>query len=87
MIQERPLPEDEIGFVIIDKTSNPTKYLSENDVMVSKIRAAKIFGDKLAGVNHILRLKQIDSYFQNLYDNKLFDIRPVRVAIIYVNNA
>lgn len=83
MIQ-RPVPEDEIGFVVIDKTSlNPTTFLGNNDVMVGKIRAAKIFGDKLAADNHIFQLKQFQPYFQNLYDNNLFTIKPVRITIIH----
>lgn len=83
MIQ-RTLPEDEIGYVILDKNFNNDIFLGQNDVSVSKIRAAKIFSDKAAADSHLYQLKQIQPYYADLYDNKKFTIKPVRVSIIYV---
>lgn len=86
MIQ-RPLPEDEIGYVILDKNFKDNVFLGQNNVNVSKIRGAKIFHDKIAADNHLVQLKQVQEYYAKLYENKLFEIKPVRVSIIYAENA
>jgi hypothetical protein len=80
---QRHVSEDEIGFVIIDKTFKNTVFLGFNDIIVGKITVARIFQDKWAADNHLFQLKQTQPYFQNIYDNKLFEIKPVRVTFIY----
>lgn len=87
MLPHREVPEDEIGYVILDKTFKNDVFLGQNDVMMSKIRAAKIFHDKLAAENHIYQLKQVQEYFAKMYDQKLYEIKPVRVAFITVPDA
>lgn len=81
MIHQKPLPEDEIGYVIICDVTKPT-FLNSNNIIVTKIRAAEIFPDRAAADHRMFEIKDSHPIFKDLYDNKLFRIKPVRVSII-----
>lgn len=71
--------EDEIGYVVKFDTS----FLGLNGICVAPIRAAQIFGDKIAAEDAVYQQAQIHTFFKNIYDNKLFTVKPVRITYIH----
>ena len=71
-------PEDEIGYVVKFDTS----FLGLNGICVVPIRAAQIFGDKVAAEDAVYQQAQVHEYFKNIYNKKQFTVKPVRISYI-----